>query len=86
LRYAFTLHDPRGKRLIGFDNAHPVHKKGTRRGLRPAEADHWHRTGKDRGRPYRFVSAEQLIIDFFDEVERVLRERGIPFEVERTEP
>ncbi len=24
LRYALTLHDAEGRRLIGFDNAHPV--------------------------------------------------------------
>jgi hypothetical protein len=39
--------------------------------------DHWHRTGRDPGRPYAFKDAETLIDDFFDEVERVLNERGI---------
>ena len=34
----------------------------------------------DAGRPYAFVNAEQLIDDFFDEVERVLSERGVPFD------
>jgi hypothetical protein len=29
------------------------------------------------GRPYEFKDAETLLDDFFDEVERVLRERGI---------
>ena len=24
LRYSFTLHDPHGKRIVGFDNAHGV--------------------------------------------------------------
>ena len=42
--------------------------------------DHWHRTGADEGRPYEFKDAETLISDFFDEVERVLKERGIPLE------
>jgi hypothetical protein len=44
-------------------------------------ADHWHRTSADPGRPYRFKGAEQLIDDFFDEIERVLKERSIPFDV-----
>lgn len=39
--------------------------------------DHWHRTETDPGRPYQFKDAETLIDDFFDEVERVLGERGI---------
>ena len=40
--------------------------------------DHWHRTETDEGRPYAFVSAEQLVADFFAEVRRVLTERGVP--------
>ena len=79
LRYALTLHDPDGKRLIGFDNAHAVPQAGSRFRDRPMAADHWHRTGTDAGRPYAFRDAETLIDDFFAEVERVLRERGIPF-------
>jgi hypothetical protein len=47
--------------------------------------DHWHRTEKDPGRPYEFKDAETLIDDFFDEVERVLRDRGIALQVTRTE-
>lgn len=41
------------------------------------EHDHWHRTGDDPGRPYVFTTADQLLADFFAEVGRVLRERGI---------
>ena len=76
LRYSFTLHGPDGKRLIGFDNAHPVQVKSRYR-KRPAGADHWHRTETDTGRPYAFKDAETLIADFFEEAERVLRERGV---------
>jgi hypothetical protein len=78
LRYSFTLHGPDGTRLIGFDNAHAVAPVGSRFKKRRVSADHWHRTENDPGRPYRFVSAEKLVDDFFDEVERVLQERGIP--------
>jgi len=42
--------------------------------------DHWHRTEVDPGRPYAFQDAAKLIDDFFDEVERVLAERGIAFQ------
>jgi hypothetical protein len=44
-----------------------------------------HRTEDDPGRPYRFKDAETLIDDFFDEVERVLRDRGIGVQVSGTE-
>ena len=80
LDYSFTLHGPDNRRLIGFDNAHTVPAKGSRFKKRSMAADHWHRTETDTGRPYAFVNAEQLIDDFFDEVERVLSERGVPFD------
>lgn len=81
LRYSFTLHGPSGARLIGFDNAHAVVPKGSRFKPKAAEADHWHRTKDDPGRPYRFETAEKLVDDFFDEVERVLGEHGIGLDV-----
>lgn len=81
LNYSFTLHGPNNRRLIGFDNAHSVPAKGARFKKRPKAMDHWHRTETDKGRPYAFKDAETLLDDFFDEVERVLTEHGIPFEV-----
>jgi hypothetical protein len=80
LRYSFTLHDPDGKRLMGFDNAHTVAARG-RNAKRPAEADHWHRTEDDPGRPYVFSDSATLIADFFDEVERILTGRGVSMNV-----
>ena len=81
LDYSFTLHGPDNRRLIGFDNAHSVPAKGARFKKRPKAMDQWHRTDTDKGRPYAFKDAETLLDDFFDEVERVLTEHGIPFEV-----
>jgi hypothetical protein len=86
LSYSFTLHAPDGKRLVGFDNAHDVRGLGSRFKRRGEASDHWHRTDKDPGRPYVFTDAETLIDDFFDEVERMLSERGIGTQVTRTEP
>jgi len=43
----------------------------------PASNDHWHRTEGDTGRPYHFVDADTLLQDFFREVRRVLKDRGI---------
>jgi uncharacterized protein DUF6516 len=77
LRYSLTLHDPNGKRLVGFDNAHAVSPPGTRFRKRPMALDRWHRTEGDEGRLYEFVSAYQLLQDFFREARRVLNERGL---------
>ena len=80
LSYSFTLHGPANERLIGFDNAHAVAPPGGRYKRKALATDHWHRTESDPGRPYAFKNAATLIDDFFDEVERVLTERGIPFQ------
>ena len=77
LRYSFSLHDESGKRLVGFDNAHPVKVRSGALTIRPIEADHWHRTSTDKGRPYKYEGAEKLLDDFFKEVRRVLAEHGI---------
>jgi uncharacterized protein DUF6516 len=77
LCYSFTLDAADGTRLVGFDNAHSIPATGSRFKRRPETSDHWHRTEKDPGRPYRFRDAETLIDDFFGEVEQVLAERGI---------
>jgi hypothetical protein len=77
LSYSFTLHAPDGRRLVGFDNAHGVPVRRARFKPAPAASDHWHRTENDPGRPYAFKDAETLVEDFFDQVERVLGERGI---------
>jgi hypothetical protein len=75
--YSFTLHGPDGARLVGFDNARRVPSLASTVKRRHMESDHLHRTEEDSGRPYQFVDAEMLLDDFFDEVERVLLERGL---------
>jgi len=76
LRYSFTLHDPAGRRLVGFDNAHRVPPRGSRFRKSGVAHDHWHRTGNDEGRPYQFTSVDQLLVDFETEVMRVLDQLG----------
>ena len=85
LKYSFTLHAPDGARLVGFDNAHSVAPTGASFRKRPAASDHWHRTAADPGRPYVYKSAEQLLVDYFDEIERTLKERNVPIEVIATD-
>lgn len=84
LQCAFTLHDPDGNRLVGFDNAHRA-TAGLRRKASSEAIDHWHRAEGDKGRPYRFEGADKLLADFFAEVRRVLNERGISEEVRSVE-
>lgn len=73
IRYALTLHEPYGKRILGYDNAHAVKppKKFKFAGQRLAY-DHKHRHVSDKGIPYVFVDAYQLLSDFFTEVDQVL--------------
>jgi hypothetical protein len=85
LSYSFTLHGPDGTRLVGFDNAHSVPATGSRFKRPPDANDHRHRTENDPGRPYRFKDTETLIVDFFDEVKRVVSERGIGTTVVKVE-
>ena len=73
IKYGLSLHEPYGKRIMGYDNAHAVKhpKKGKYSGWR-VEYDHKHRHVRDKGVPYEFVDAYQLLKDFFAEVDRVL--------------
>ncbi len=75
VRYSLTLHEPYGKRILGYDNAHAVKppKKFKYAGQR-LTYDHKHRHVSDKGVPYEFQDAQQLLIDFFNEVDRVLKE------------
>lgn len=77
LYYSFTMHDPEGKRILGFDNAHPVPHVGSKFIRSPVEADHWHRDETDKGRPYNYVDATTLLLDFFAAVEKKAEELGI---------
>jgi hypothetical protein len=60
---------------LGYDNAHAVKppKKFKFAGRR-LPCDHRHRTSSDRGVPYAFESAYRLLVDFFAEVDRAIKE------------
>ena len=75
IRYSLTLHNKYGKRIIGFDNSHAVKppKKYKYAGQR-FTYDHQHRHALDKGVPYEFKDAAQLLADFFAEVDSVLKE------------
>jgi len=76
ISYSLTFHAADGRRLMGYDNAHGVSHRGGRFVREQVELDHWHRNETDEGRHYRFVSAEKLIADFFDEIARILKEQA----------
>ena len=75
VRYSLTLHEPYGKRILGYDNAHAVKPpKRFKYAGQHLTYDHKHRHASDKGIPYEFQDAQQLLIDFFNEVDRVLKE------------
>lgn len=73
LDYSLTLHDANGRRLLGFDNAHPI-REGAGPGARTrVEYDHRHKG--QRVRFYNYKDAATLLTDFWTEVDRILKER-----------
>ena len=66
---------------VRFDNAHAVDHAGRGYRRRREAHDHWHRTAEDRGRPYDFTTAAQLLDDFWREVKRTLDEKAIPHDL-----
>jgi hypothetical protein len=75
LNYSLTLHGPDGSRLIGFDNAHAIRQSRGPGGKHTGPADHRHRM--DDARPYRFTDAATLLAEFWAEVDRYLKEKGV---------
>lgn len=73
IRYSLTLHEPYGRRVLGYDNAHAVKPpKKFKYAGRIRAYDHRHRHGSDQGVPYEFINAQQLLSDFFADVDRIL--------------
>jgi len=73
LDYSLTLHDARGRRLLGFDNAHSI-REGSGPGARTRiQQDHRHKG--QRVRFYDYKDAATLLADFWTEVDRILEER-----------
>jgi len=75
IRYALTLHEQSGKRIMGYDNAHATKHSSTRQYAgQILPYDHKHRHIADKGVPYEFKDAYQLLNDFFADVDRILKE------------
>ena len=73
IRYNLTFHDNYNQRILGFDNAHAIKskKQGHYTGT-IAAYDHVHRSIRDKGVPYEFENAQQLLSDFLKEVNSIL--------------
>ncbi len=71
IKYAFTLHDHDGTRLLGFDNAH---------GIPRAEVyDHRHRFRRPKQLvAYEFRGADELICDFLPRWRKLASKRMFP--------
>ena len=75
IRYNLTFHDNYNQRILGFDNAHAVKSKIRGRYTGSiASYDHVHKFIKDKGRPYEFINAQQLLNDFLNEVNSILNQ------------
>lgn len=67
--YSLTLHDPDDQRRLGYDNAHII-KIGTGPGAKKSDTkDHTHKG--ERVVPYDFKSPEQLLVDFWADVDKI---------------
>jgi hypothetical protein len=69
IKYSLTLHDKNNYRVIGYDNAHGI-KSTKKYGAKKTTYDHIHK--RERIIDYEFETASQLIIDFWDSVEKYL--------------
>jgi hypothetical protein len=79
ISYSLVLRSKDGGRpWVRFDNAHAVDQSSRAYRRKRTAYDHWHRTAKDKGRPYDFATAAQLLEDFWREVKRTLDEKAIP--------
>jgi hypothetical protein len=78
VRYALVFRPAQGEPFVRFDNAHAAERPGGRFVETSPAYDHWHRDELDPGRPYTFTTAAQLLDDFWREVKRVMKEKGIP--------
>jgi Family of unknown function (DUF6516) len=73
IKYSITLHDRNNTRILGFDNAHQIKKRGRRPKKytgRIVTWDHVHSCQKVEY--YTFISTSQLLQDFWDAVNEIV--------------
>lgn len=68
IKYSISLFGPDNDCLVRYDNSHAVKVTGR---PNPETYDHWHRFGKKEELvPYEFTNCEQLLNDFYEDVEK----------------
>ena len=76
IKYSLTLHSPDGARILGFDNAHAVKVKSRKKYFgQIITYDHQHHSTDESITSYSFSSPEQLLEDFFHEVDEYLKKK-----------
>lgn len=73
--YSICLFSPASDRLICYDNAHSTTVGSGPAKKRTAQNDHVHR--KDKVGPYRYTNAESLLVDFWEDVYKLLAKEGV---------
>jgi Family of unknown function (DUF6516) len=74
--YGLCLLDPNGKRLVCFENSHPVTTGRAPSKKMSSTNDHRHGEG-GKVKPYVYSNAETLLVDFWEAVEKVLKSKGV---------
>ena len=72
ISYCLTFHDNQNTRIFGMDNSHIPKNRHKGYHGRIVEFDHVHNDEKDKGTPYTFISAEQLLTDFLSKVKDII--------------
>lgn len=71
IKYSLTLHDKNNTRILGYDNAHDSAK--SKRKKFTAKRIVWdHKHEREKVKTYDFSSADQLLVDFWHDVNAVL--------------
>jgi hypothetical protein len=65
IKYSLTLHSPDGDRILGYDNAHQIQGVDF---TKPYD----HRHKQARIMQYNYQNAEQLLTDFWQDVDKFL--------------
>jgi hypothetical protein len=74
INYSLTLHDRNNTRVLGFDNAHAISKKGRRPKKYTGRIITWDHVHKhEKIERYLFSSASQLLDDFWKAVNEIVK-------------
>jgi hypothetical protein len=72
IEYCLTLHNRNNMRVMGFDNAHYHKPKRKKYGAIRVTWDHRHKA--EVVSRYEFESASQLLVDFWEEAEKIMED------------